>query len=160
MQMASSSYYYQNKPDPSEPLLRRHLQELAAERIRFGYRRPTIMLRREGWRVNAKRVYRLYREEGLGLSRKHKKKRPAKARAPLEAPVRSNQLWAMDFVAERFEIRRWFRILTSIVAYTRKALLVWPQPHMSGQKVAQCLSRLCAKRGTPQSIRVDNGSEF
>ena len=160
MQLASSSYYYQKKPDPAEPLLRRHLRELAAKRIRFGYRRLTIMLRREGWKVNAKRVYRLYREEGLGLSRKHKKKRPAKARGSLEAPVRRNQLWSMDFVAERFEDRRWFRILTLIDAYTREALLVWPEPHMSGEKVARCLSRLCAKRGTPQAIRVDNGSEF
>ena len=80
MQLQRSSYYYRVKSDPREPALRVRLRELATTRIRFGYRRLTTLLRREGWLVNAKRVYRLYREEGLGLGRRQKKKRPKRVR--------------------------------------------------------------------------------
>lgn len=92
VQLQSSTYYYKAVPDPEELALRHRLRELATVRVRFGYRRLTIMLRREGWLVNAKRVFRLYREEGLGLRRKFTKKRVAMARGPYVKPARMNQL--------------------------------------------------------------------
>ena len=158
--MGHSTFYYKALPDTKEPVLRHRLRELAATRIRFGYRRLTIMLRREGWLVNAKRVYRLYREEGLGLGRKRKKKRPARARGTVHAPQRVNQLWAMDFVADRLENGRPIRILTLIDTFTREALCLWADYGMSGEKVAGQLETLVSERNLPEAIRVDNGSEF
>ena len=160
VQLQHSSFYYQAVPDPKEPALRRRVRELAATRIRFGYRRLTIMLRREGWLVNAKRVYRIYREEGLGLARKRKVKRRSQTRGKIEAPNEPNQLWAMDFVADRLENGGSIRILTLIDAFTREALLVWADHRMSGEKVAAQLDLLRGGRPLPAAIRVDNGSEF
>lgn len=160
VQLRTSSYYYRALPDPEELALRQRLRELAAVRVRFGYRRLTIMLRREGWLVNAKRVFRLYREEGLGLRRKLAKKRVSVVRGPYVKPERINQLWAMDFVADRLEDGRSFRILTLIDAFTREALCVWPDHGMNAAKVVARLEALARDRSLPEAVRVDNGSEF
>ncbi len=160
VQLSTSSYYYKAVPDPEEMALRHRLRELAGVRVRFGYRRLTIMLRREGWLVNAKRVFRLYREEGLGLRRKFAKKRVSVVRGPYVKPERMNQLWAMDFMADRLEDGRSFRILTLIDTFTREALCVWPDHGMSATKVVSRLEAIARSRPLPESIRVDNGSEF
>jgi putative transposase len=160
VQLQVSSFCYKATPDPKEPALRQRFREIAAARIRFGYRRLTVMLRREGWWVNAKRVCRLYRLEGLGLGRKRKKKRASHARGPVVAPERPSQLWAMDFVADRLEDGRPIRILTLIDAFTREVLRVWADYGMNGEKVATQLASLSTERELPDAIRVDNGSEF
>ena len=77
------------------------IRELASSRVRYGYRRLTVLLRREGWIVNTKRVYRLYREEGLQVRVKKRTKRAAPARVPLPEAARPNQRWSMDFVSDR-----------------------------------------------------------
>ena len=160
VQLRPSSYYYKAVPDPEELALRHRMRELAAVRVRFGYRRLTIMLRREGWLVNAKRVFRLYREEGLGLRRKLTKKRVSMVRGPYVKPEKANQLWAMDFVTDRLEDARSIRILTLIDAYTREALCVWPDHGMNATKVVAQLELIARGRPLPEAIRVDNGSEF
>ncbi len=160
MQLQCSSFYYQAKPDPMEPVLRKRLRELDGVQVRFGYRRLATMLRREGWLVNAKRIFRQYRKEGLGLSRRHKKKRVAKQGGPIIPPVKANQLWSMDFVTDRFESGRMFRILALTDAYTRKALRIWAEVGMSGTHVATQLTEVCKGRPRPEAIRVDNGCEF
>jgi putative transposase len=81
--------------------LRQRLRELAAVRARFGYRRLTVLLRREGWRVNAKRIYRLYCDEGLTVRTKPRKRLASRARVPVPAPTRPNERWSMDFVSAR-----------------------------------------------------------
>lgn len=160
VQLQPSSYYYKALPDPQEQAMRHRLRELAGVRVRFGYRRLTILLRREGWQVNAKRVYRLYRAEGLGLRRTLTKKRASMHRGPYVKPEKPNQLWAMDFVTDRLEDGCTIRILTLIDTYTREALCVWPEHGMNATKVVAQLEGVARKRSLPDAIRVDNGSEF
>ncbi len=136
------------------------LRELAASRVRFGYRRLTVMLRREGWPVNAKRIYRLYAEDGLAVRTKIRKKIARRARVPAQAAMRPNEKWSMDFVAARLLDGRWFRVLTGVDQFTRECLLLLADSSLSGQKVALALSVVIAERGAPVSITVDNGSEF
>ena len=140
--------------------LRLRLRELAGSRVRYGYRRLTVLLRREGWRVNAKRVYRLYRDEGLQVRTAKRTKRDGQARVALAGASRPNQRWSMDFVSDRFADGRWFRILTVVDQYTRECLCVHAERSQTGKKVAEQLNRIIARRGTPESITSDNGSEF
>jgi len=150
---------YQSRRDPQEEL-RQRLRELAGSRPRYGYRRLTVMLRREGWKVNAKRVYRIYREENLGVHTAKRKKRGAHVRVPLPEPTRPNQRWSMDFVSDRLADGRWFRILTVIDQYTRECLCAYADRSQTGEKVVAQMKRLAAMRGMPESITTDNGGEF
>lgn len=136
------------------------LRELAAIRVRFGYRRLTVLLRREGWHVNAKRVYRLYREEGLQVRTKTRAKRASHVRVPLPAAAGANQRWSMDFVSDRLANGLWFRILTILDQFTKEGLCSHADRRQSGKKVVEQLDRLVAERGAPDSITIDNGSEF
>lgn len=136
------------------------LRELAGSRVRYGYRRLTVMLRREGWVVNTKRVYRLYREEALQLSARKRANRAAQARVALPGATRANQRWSMDFVSDRFADGRWFRILTVVDQYTRECLCAYADRSQTGEKVVEQMRRLLAVRGAPESITTDNGGEF
>jgi len=150
---------YQSRRDPQSEL-RIRLRDLAGSRVRYGYRRLTVLLRREGWAVNAKRVYRLYREEGLQVRTAKRAKRASHTRVPLPEPVRANQRWSMDFVSDRFSDGRWFRILTVVDQYTRECLCAYADRSQTGEKVVEQMRRLVKLRGAPESITTDNGSEF
>ncbi len=150
---------YQSRRDPQADL-RLRLRELAGSRVRYGYRRLTVLLRREGRAVNAKRVYRLYREEGSQVRTTKRAKRAARTRVPLAAAVRPNQRWSMDFVSDRFADGRWFRILTVVDQYTRECLCAYADRSQTGEKVVEQMKLLVAARGVPESITTDNGSEF
>lgn len=150
---------YQSRRDPQHALLVR-MRELAASRVRFGYRRLTVLLRREGWTVNAKRIYRLYTEDGLAVRTKVRKKIARRARVPALRATRPNERWSMDFVAARLLDGRWFRVLTVVDQFTRECLLLLADSSLTGQKVALALSQAIAVRGAPVSITVDNGTEF
>jgi putative transposase len=150
---------HRSRRDP-QTALKMRLRELAASRVRFGYRRLTVMLRREGWRVNAKRIYRLYTEDGLAVRTKVRKKIARRARVPASAATRPNEKWSMDFVAARLLDGRWFRVLTVVDQFTRECLLLLADSSLNGQKVALALSVVVAERGAPISITVDNGTEF
>jgi putative transposase len=150
---------YRARRDPQLGL-RMRLRELAANRVRFGYRRLTVLLRREGWPVNAKRIYRLYTEDGLAVRTKVRKKIARRTRVPAVKAVRPNEKWSMDFVAARLLDGRWFRVLTVVDQFTRECLLLLADSSLTGQKVALALTQVIAERGTPTSITVDNGSEF
>jgi putative transposase len=150
---------YRTRRDPQLGL-RMRLRELAANRVRFGYRRLTVLLRREGWPVNAKRIYRLYTEDGLAVRTKVRKKIARRTRVPAVKAVRPNEKWSMDFVAARLLDGRWFRVLTVVDQFTRECLLLLADSSLTGQKVAWGLAQVIAERGTPTSITVDNGSEF
>ena len=150
---------YQSRRDPQTEL-RVRLRDLASTRIRYGYRRLTVLLRREGWVVNTKRVYRLYREEGLELRMKKRAKRVAQARIRLAETSYQNQWWSMDFVSDRMVDGRWFRILTVVDQYTRECLCAHADRSQTGEKVSEQLERVMALRGAPESITSDNGSEF
>ncbi|UVT19680.1 MAG: IS3 family transposase [Nitrospira sp.] len=157
--IARASLQYRSRRDPQEAL-RIRLRELAASRVRFGYRRLTVLLRRDGWRVNAKRIYRLYTEEGLRVRTKIRVRAARRSRVPPALARGPNQRWSMDFMSERVADGRWFRILTVVDQFTRECLCLLADQSLTGEKVAQALEPIVTQRGAPRSITVDNGSEF
>jgi putative transposase len=150
---------YAHHRDPQEAL-RVRLRELAGSRVRYGYRRLTVLLRREGWQVNAKRIYRLYTEEGLIVRTKWRKERAQRQRIAQGLAVHPNGRWSMDFVAQRLADGRWIRVLTVVDQFTRECLCLHADTAFSGEKVAAALDVIVAERGAPLSITVDNGTEF
>jgi len=157
--LGRSSYYYKSKPKNDEAL-RLRIKEIAATRVRFGFQRIHVLLRREGWKVNRKKVYRIYKEEGLEVRTKRRKRIAGHARVPLGAAGEPNEQWSLDFVHARFEDGRPFRVLTAIDNFSRQNVILEPLKRASGQDVAAALDRAAGGRGYPKSIRVDNGSEF
>ncbi len=153
------TFYYRAQRRDVTPL-RMRLRELAAARPRFGYRRLHILLRREGWRINAKKTYRLYREEALGVRVKRRRKRASQLRVLAVAPTRPNERWAMDFMADRLDDGRRIRILTIEDVFTRECLAVEVDTSLISARVVAVLTRLVLARGAPAVISVDNGSEF
>jgi putative transposase len=157
---ARSSYRYRSRRDP-QTALRMRMKELAAIRVRYGYRRLHVLLQREGWSANHKRIYRLYCEEGLSIRTKTPRRRRAcRYRVGRPAVGGANDTWAMDFVSERLFDARPFRILTIVDCHTREALVTCARTKFRAYQVIEELDRLARIRGKPRSIRVDNGPEF
>ena len=120
-----------------------------------------VLLRRDGWLVNPKRIYRLYKELGLQLRNKVPRRRvKAKLREGRTPATRSNETWAMDFVHDQLATGRKLRVLTIIDIFTRFSPAVDPRFSYKGEDVVATLERICRSTGYPQSIRVDQGSEF
>ncbi|WP_209490465.1 IS3 family transposase [Xanthobacter flavus] len=140
--------------------LRERMKAIARERRRFGYRRLHVLLRREGFRVNHKRLFRLYREERLMVRRRGGRKRAIGTRAPMMIPLRPNERWSLDFVADQMTDGRRFRMLAIVDDCTRECLALVADTSLSGVRVARELDRLLAERGRPKMIVSDNGSEF
>ena len=137
------------------------MRELAAERRRFGYRRLTKMLAREGWEANHKRVYRLYVEEKLSLRGKRGRRRRAGSRLALPPkPTRPDQLWTMDFASDAFMSGRKFRTLNLMDGFTRTALEIEPDTSLPGARVVRVLEGLKQQGRKPEVIVIDNGPEF
>src|SRR4051794_30078041 len=113
------------------------------------FRLLSVLLRRKGRGVNAKRVYRLYREEGLQVQTKKRAKQASHVRVALPSASRANQRWSMDFVSDRFADGRWFRILTVVDQFTRQCLCVHAECSQTGKKVAEQLSQIITRQGTP-----------
>jgi len=158
--MDRSSHRYQSRRDPQDAL-RRRLKELAATYVRWGYRRLSVLLRREGWKVNAKRVYRIYVEEELTVRTKVRKKIARRQRTPAPVAVRANQCWSMDFVSDKLADGRAFRVLTVVDQFTRECICLTGDRSMSGAKVVDALGMAIGEYGqAPESITVDNGTEF
>lgn len=155
----SSARYVAKRSGDQE--LRERLRELAAQRRRFGYRRLHVMLRREGWTVNHKRIYRLYGEEGLSV-RKRKRKRVSRAeRLPLETPSSPNRLWCLDFVSDSLWWGRKIRMLSVEDVFTREALAIEVDTSLPGTRVVQVLEQVVARAAaTPNEIVLDNGPEL
>jgi putative transposase len=151
---------YESRKDLQEPL-RRRLREIAATYVRYGYRRLTVLLRREGWKVNAKRVYRLYEEENLKVRSVERKKIARRQRVPAVQALGPNEGWSADFVSDKLTDGRSIRILTVIDQFTRECVWLEADRSMSGPKVVAALTRAIEERGaTPTSMTLDNGSEF
>jgi putative transposase len=159
-QWARSSSYYHHRRPKQDPL-RMRLRELAGSRVSYGYRRLHVLLRREGWDINHKRVYRLYREEALMLRRrKPRRKRSPAVREVRPAVQRPNQRWAMDFMHDCLADGRSFRVLTIVDVFTRECLVLEARKRFRGEDVAKVLSRLIQKHGRPETIQCDQGTEF
>jgi putative transposase len=141
--------------------LRARLRELAAQRRRWGYRKLLVLLRREGMLVNHKRVERIYREEGLSVRKRKRKRAVSAARTPLVRPSRPDEAWGLDFVSDAIWSGRRLRMLTVVDLHTREALAIEVDTSLSGVRVARVLDRVLAERGqAPAAIVMDNGPEL
>ena len=154
--LSSQRYRSRRSPDVE---LRERLRELAVERVRWGYRRLYVLLRREGQAVNKKRVYRLYRDEGLAV-RRRKRKRVAVARQPLPKPTRINEGWAIDFMSDVLSNGRRYRILNVVDVLSRESLASEVDTSLPASRVIQSLEEIALERGYPARITLDNGPEF
>jgi putative transposase len=157
--MSRSLYRYRSRRPDSAPL-RARIEEIAAVKRGYRYRRVYLRLRREGWEVNRKRVYRLYREAGLAVRRRKRKRIGVFERKPLPKPTAANVSWSMDFVADGLIGGRRLRCLTIVDDCTRECLAIEVDTSLPGLRVQAVLDRLADTRGLPQSITVDNGPEF
>jgi len=157
-QLNRATARYRIRRAPQENL-RTRLRELAAVRLRWGYRRLHLLLRREGYQVNHKRVYRLYRDEGLAVRRRHRK-RVAQRRVPMVAPDRLNAHWGADFMHDALISGRRFRCLNVVDAFNREGLASEVETSLPAARVVQVLDEIALGRGYPQRMTVDNGPEF
>jgi transposase InsO family protein len=163
LEQARTTQRYEARLADDEPLLVRRIVELATRYGRYGYRRITAMLRSEGWRVNHKRVERIWRHEGLKVP----KRQPKRGRLWLNdgscirlRPERRDHVWSYDFVHERTQNGQPLRLLTIVDEYSRECLAIRVARKLGSEDVLGTLARLFVQRGTPDYLRSDNGSEF
>lgn len=155
-----ASWYYRSRAKDQSALTMR-IREIANARPRFGYERITVMLRREGWPVGRKRVRRLYRQEGLQLRmRCRRRKKMSLHRGPTPRPTGPGQYWAMDFVHDQLVDGRKFRVLTVVDKWSRESVLLEVDFVLTGMSVVRAFDHLSKQRSLPQAITVDNGTEF
>jgi len=159
--VARTTARYQRRIRSDEPALRKRIRQLAKKHTRYGFRRILAMLRREGWRVNKKRVHRLWKQEGLQRKRKRKRKR---ACGPTEGlPVRAeypNHVWTYDFIEDRTERGGKLRMLCVLDEFTRECLHIRVERSIGAAKVIASLEWLFLIHGAPRYIRSDNGPEL
>jgi putative transposase len=153
----SVRYRARRAPDDA---LRVRLRELAGEQRRFGYRRLHALLRREGLLLNRKKTQRLYREEGLTVRKRKGRKRATGTRAPILVEARPNARWSIDFIHDQLSNGRRFRILNVLDDVTKECLAAVADTSISGKRVARELDALLARRGRPELIVSDHGTEF
>lgn len=160
LEFDTSSYHYKSRRRGQADVELR-IKEICQTRIRYGYRRVHVLLRREGWRINHKKTRRIYRELGLQLRNKTPKRRvKAKLREDRVNATRPNETWAMDFVHDQLATGRKIRVLAVVDTFSRYVPVIDPRFSYRGEDVVQSLDRVCKKIGYPKTIRVDQGSEF
>ena len=158
--LARSTNRYRARKAERDAALRTRLKELAAQRMRFGYRRLTAMLTREGMAANHKRVYRLYREEALAM--RIRVRRRIRWRGPVTNPAasRPNERGSMDFVSDCVSTGRVIRMLTIVDDCTRECPAIEVDTSLGGLRVRRVLDRIANERGLPEANVLDNGPEF
>jgi putative transposase len=158
--LSASVYFYRSTARDAQALTMR-IREIAHTRVHYGYRRIHVMLRREGYKDNVKRIYRLYREQGLSLRHKRpKRNKAAQARQPKAIADYANQMWSMDFVADNLFDGKKLRMLTVVDCFTRESLAIHVGQSLKGEDVVRVVDAIATQRGAPQTIKTDNGSEF
>lgn len=145
---------------PDNPDIRKEMKKIAAKRRRFGYRRIGVMLEREGYFMNHKKLYRLYTEEKLGVRRRRGRKRARGSRTPMPEALKPGERWSRDFLSDTFGASRRFRILAVNDDCCRENLCLVADTSISGARVARELDALVRVYGKPKSIVSDNGTEF
>lgn len=155
-----STQYYKSRRNP-QAALRMRMKEIAEARTRFGYRRILVMLKREGWDIGKKLVYRLYREEGLLLrNRGRKRRKMVVGRGPRCQPKQVNEVWSLDFVSDQLGGSHKIRLLTVVDVFSREALAIEVGRRLRGEDVVNVLNKLVLQRGAPKYLFADNGAEF
>ncbi len=156
--LSRSTAHYKSKRD--DDALREAMRRIAAERRRFGYKRLAVMLRREGHTHNLKKIYRIYKEEGLTVRRRKGRKRALGTRLPLPKPDSLNQVWSLDFLSDALSDGRRFRILGIMDQCSRECLTLAADTSIGGVRVARELDILVDRYGKPHCIVSDNGTEL
>ncbi len=160
LEVARATHRYDGHQEQWIELLMR-IREIAQTRVRYGYRMIRVLLNREGWKVGKDLVYRLYREEGLGLRKRPAgKRRAAVHRQQRMRPTGPNQVWAMDFVSDQLSDGRKIRSLTVVDSFTRESLAIEVGHSLKGEDVVRTLNRLQQQRNVPKVLFCDNGPEF
>nr|WP_293338839.1 IS3 family transposase [Parvibaculum sp.] len=161
--LSRSTLQYKAAKKDNEEELRLAMIRLAKQHGRYGYRKIAELLRVEGWAVNHKKVERLWREEGLQLPERHKKRKRLYHKDSSVIRLRPHypdHIWSVDFVHDKLSSGRPYKMLTVLDEYTREALCVTVRATMSANDVLEALYPLILKRGKPEYIRSDNGPEF
>jgi putative transposase len=158
--LSTATWRYERRGRVDNRALLARLQAHAAERPRFGYRRLHTLIGREGVVANHKRVYAVYREAGLQVRRRRRKRLTRGERVPLAAPSRPCERWSMDFMIDTLADGRPFRVLNIVDDFTRECLAIEVDRSLPGARVVRVLERLRAEIGLPQTIVTDNGPEF
>ena len=157
----SRAGWYRKSTARDQTALRMRIREIAESRPRFGFQRIHVVLRREGWPVNKKRIHRLYRLEGLQVRmRVRRRKRLSLHRGPAPRPISANERWSMDFVHDQLADGRAFRVLTVVDNWSRESVLLETGFRLTGETVAKALKHAGMTRSLPRSITVDHGTEF
>lgn len=151
---------YRRRVKADEAYLRERLRLLAGERPRWGYRRLHVLLKRELGVINHKRVYRLYRAEGLLMRRRKRKRVATLPRGAKPQTWKRGEAWAMDFMQDVLVDGRRFRTLNVLDLVTRECLAIEVDTSLPGQRVARVLDQLVSWQGAPRQITIDNGPEF
>jgi putative transposase len=155
-----STYRYQAHAAAEDEEIKNRLTELAMTWRRFGYRRLHVLLQREGWQVNHKLIYRLYRGAGLSVRRRKRKRVLLDRGKPRNVLSIPNQRWSMDFITDTTSTGQRFRTLVVLDEGTRECLACEVDTSLTGERVARVLDRLATDRGYPKEILSDNGPEF
>ncbi len=159
MNVSRSSYRYR-AADRQDTQMREDLKAFARTRRRWGYRRLIVLLRREGYADNHKRIFRVYQEEGLQVPKRKKRKAALWRGERPEAPGQINERWSIDFVQDQLADGRRLRTLNIVDDHSRECLAIETDTSLSGRRVARVLQRLVEQRGRPQRLLMDNGPEF
>ena len=157
--MSASTLRYQPRDDGNESL-RERLKELAGQHRRHGYRMLHSRLRIDGWAINVKRTYRVYREEGLMVRKRRRKKLPVPERQPLVRPMQPNEVWSMDFLFDELANGRRVKALTVVDDCSKEVVQIVADTSIPALYVTRVLDQVSAERGLPRVIRTDNGPEF
>jgi putative transposase len=160
IQVHRSSWHYRSRRD-DQVALKQRIREIAETRNRYGYLRIHALLRREGWPINHKRIYRLYCEMGLQMRHKTPRRRvKAKLREDRQPAKRINDCWSMDFMADQLFDGKKLRVLTIVDNFSRVSPAIGVRHRYTGYDVVRTLEWATKRHGTPRAIRVDNGPEF
>jgi putative transposase len=137
------------------------IRDIAQARVSYGCRRIHILLQREGWKVNHKRVYRLYKLEGLVMRPKRPRRHVSASRRMIRATANHpNESWSMDFMSDELYNGQRIKLLTLVDNFTRESLVIEVSDRLGGQKLVEILMQVVQEKGLPKTIRVDNGPEF
>jgi len=160
LEFDTSTYHYKSRRRAQAGIEAR-IKDICATRVRYGYRRVHVMLTREGWDINMKRTYRIYKDLGLQLRNKTPKRRvQAKLRDDRQPAVEPNDVWAMDFVHDQLATGKKIRVLTVVDTFSRYVPVLDPRFSYRAEDVVRTLEKVCSSMGYPKTIRVDQGTEF
>ena len=158
--LSRTSFYYKPITKPDEEIIINRLKKLAQTRKRFGCARLHIMLRREGFKINHKRTERIYKQQGLILRIRRRKKLSSQLRTEMPKPKYPNHIWSMDFMRDNLSSGRAIKVLSVVDTYTRKCFRIEVDTSINGMRVARVLSEIGQIEGLPEIIINDNGPEF